>query len=69
MGNKHYIQSKINSLTPEQQIAWAKGKLVTSMFLKDIDGCRMAWDVLKKNRRFSFHRQPNREWRLNLNAI
>ena len=26
-------------LTPEQQIAWAQGKLVTSVFLRDVAGC------------------------------
>jgi hypothetical protein len=68
MENKHHIESKINALPPEQQITWAKGKLVTSMFLKDVDGCRMAWSVLRKNRNFKFNRQPNKEWRLNLSA-
>lgn len=63
------IQSSINKLSADQQIAWAKGKLVTSIFLKDIDGCRLAWSVLKNNRRISFNRIPNRDWRLNLNTF
>jgi hypothetical protein len=33
-------------LTPEQQIAWAQGKLVTSVFLRDVAGCHAAWKVL-----------------------
>ena len=63
------FETSINNLSADQQIAWAKGKLVTSMFLKDIEGCRMAWNVLRKNRHFKFNRQPNNEWRLNLNAF
>ena len=37
-------------LTPEQQIAWAQGKLVTSVFLRDVAGCHAAWKVLRKYR-------------------
>ena len=36
-------------LTPEQQIAWAQGKLVTSVFLRDAAGCHAAWKVLRIN--------------------
>ena len=43
-------------LTPEQQIAWAQGKLVTSVFLR-------------KYRNFVVHRQPHQEWRNNLKVI
>lgn len=56
-------------LTPEQQIAWAQGKLVTSVFLRDVAGCHAAWKVLRKYRNFVVHRQPRQEWRDSLNVI
>ncbi|QZY35120.1 hypothetical protein HU826_12190 [Enterobacter cancerogenus] len=56
-------------LTPEQKIAWAQGKLVTSVFLRDVAGCHAAWKILREYRKFVVHRQPHQEWRNNLTAI
>lgn len=56
-------------LTPEQQIIWAQGKLVISVFLRDAAGCYEAWEVLRKYRNFVVHRQPHQEWRNSLKAI
>lgn len=56
-------------LSPEQQIAWAQGKLVTSVFLRDVEGCHAAWKVLRQYRKFVVHREPHQEWRNNLTAI
>lgn len=56
-------------LTPEQQIAWAQGKLVISVFLRDVAGCHAAWKVLRKYRNFVVHRQPHQEWRNSLKVI
>ena len=53
-------------LSPAQQVAWAKGKLVTSVFLNDIEGCKAAWQVLNANRDFVIHRQPDQAQRGNL---
>ncbi|KAF1367363.1 hypothetical protein [Yokenella regensburgei] len=51
------------TLTPEQQIRWAKGKLVTSVFLNDADGCNKAWEVLRNNRKHRINRKPDQVWR------
>jgi hypothetical protein len=64
-----YSEMDKTQLSPEQQIAWAQGKLVTSVFLRDIAGCHAAWQVLRKFRSFVVHRQPHQEWRNSLKVI